>query len=252
MKQDKQNINSFGYKGVVTLKILKNNRVIRTLTTHNEGSTELFRIMLSQLCGNNEAKKLPCYLDVTRVDKTSGLLNRIKLTGIKLDSVEGVPCAYFSALILANQFKKQGVDIIKFALYGENNYSSNIDTYLAQVSLTQEQINELNNFVSLNTDIQKIYSSYNLLVEWRMFISNADVQRLATPNVTVTSNSAQWTAIPGATSYNIMTIINGTATIHEPQEGTTYNLTASQKIQVQAVSSTQGYLESSWSTVKPE
>ena len=196
--------------------------------------------------------KLPFYLDVIRVDKTSGLLNRINLTGIKLDSVDGVPCAYFSALILANQFKKQGIDIIKFALYGKNNYSSNIDTYLAQVSLTQEQINELSNYVSLNTDIQRIYSSYNLLVEWRMFISNADVQRLATPNVTVTNNLAEWTAIPSATSYNIMTIKNGIATIGESQEGTSFSLDADQKIQVQAVSSTKGYLESSWSTVKPE
>lgn len=248
MKQIEQNSNAFGYKGVVTLKILKGNKIIRTITASNEGSRELFRIIISQLCGNNESSNLPKYLDVIRVDGSSGLLNRVFLTGVKADAVDNIPCAYFSALIPANQFVKQGIDIIKFALY--NSFISNVDRYLAQVSLTQKQIDELNKYVSTNMYIQKIYSTYNLLVEWRMFISNADVLRLETPIVTVESDVASWAPVPNASSYNVMVIENGTATM-TTQSSLNTDLVTGQKIQVQAISAISGYIDSSWSTVKP-
>ena len=251
MKQIEQNSNAFGYKGVVTLKILKGNKLIRTITAYNEGSKELFRIIISQLCGNNESSKLPQYLDIIRVDGSSGLLNRVFLTGVKADTVDNIPCAYFSALIPANQFIKRGIDIIKFALY--NSFISNVDTYLAQVSLTQEQIDELNKYVSTDPGIQRTYSTYNLLVEWRMFISNADVSRLATPVVTVASNTASWANVPNASSYNVMVIKNGTARITTQPDLTIEldtELDTEQKIQVQAISDTSGYIDSLWSTVE--
>lgn len=240
------NYTPLGYKGSVTLKILKGSKIIRTVNSHNEGSSELFRIMLSQLCGNDEDARLPRYLDVISVDATSGILNRIVLTGIKLDTVDGLPCAYFSALIPANQFKTNKT-IIQFGLY--NNFSTNLDTFLARVSLTDEQINSINNFTSSNTEIRKLYASYNLLIEWRMFISNADIMRLKTPVVTKSGTTVSWVGISNASSYNVVRIRNSEA-VEVSQTATTYSdLQVGDSVQVQAVSDSTGYIESSWSNL---
>ena len=79
--------------------------------------------------------------------------------------------------------------------------------------------------------------------EAKTYNSQSSVQKLSTPVVTINGDGvASWTADPNAVKYAVK--VNGT---ESEQEGTSYNLSAGDKIQVKALGDGTNYRDSGWS-----
>lgn len=165
--------NNIQYQGFVTIKILKGNKTIRTIKTHNAGTTLLFKVLSSVLCGNNESVNMPKYFDLGSMESDgssytfkSNLANRVALNSKVIENFTTImednktfKSAYgasFTVLIPSIQILEQkNIDTLRlYSLnYGE-------ESLLAQVELLN----------SLEVSYDK---GYNYMIEWVMTFENA-------------------------------------------------------------------------------
>lgn len=156
------------YQGIVKISILKGNKLIKTIKTHNAGTTWLFQVLSSMLCGNDERKNVPRYLDIGTLTSNkfnSSIANRVNLTSkiitnfqIKNNSnlYNGSYGAFFTALIPSLQITENTANCLR--LYSTKNGGD-------EVLLAQVDIDELRDF---NTSY-----GYNYIIEWVMLFENA-------------------------------------------------------------------------------
>ena len=173
----KKKQSSLNYYGFVTINVLNNNKVVKTIRKHNSGTEWLFKVLASTLCGNNESTNMPRYFDIGTFNKTqlgntfvTSLVSRIALSSKTINNFsvsvpgttdnhnfKGIVGASFSALISASDILQNSLAPI-LRLYSDVQGESSL---LAQVNLGDEAI-------TLD------YSSgYNYMVEWVMTFENA-------------------------------------------------------------------------------
>lgn len=169
-KQIKLNkVASIGYRGEVTAKVCSKKRVIKTIKCHNDGMPLLFARLASILAGNAEAESLqmPKYLDAGRTVNgkfESFLVQRAYLTDGGVVAKEPTGDAYsvtFGCIIaFTNIMTSHANDAItELRLCSSGNVGA--DDYLVKTNLTEP--------TTLNGQ------SSNLLVSWKMYITNAQV-----------------------------------------------------------------------------
>ena len=166
-----QQTSSFQYRGEVTVSVLRDKVNLTTLHLRNKGEQLLFDIIVSMLCGGNEKSRLPSTIDLLGVTQgskpgSSCLVNKRPITSLKVDTYDEVKCAYFSATIPAAHFLKSDSRVSVISLY--NSYADR----LAYIELNDSQAETISKYTSTDADVMKEVSSTNLLIEWRMFISN--------------------------------------------------------------------------------
>ena len=160
---------SIGYYGYATIKLLKGKRVTRVITHHNSGTTWLFRLLASTLCGKDETSNMPKFLDLLHLENQSNTSSRLvsSLAGkvsLAAKVLENVPvagstntakvAASFTAFVPASMVTNQYINAL--AIYS-NAYGD--DTKLAEIKLDE--------LVDLTTK-----RSYNLMIDWTMTFDN--------------------------------------------------------------------------------
>ena len=163
--------NNIQYQGFVTVKVLKGNKAIKTIKTHNAGTTLLFKVLSSVLCGNNESVNMPRYFDFGNLINDgnsytfkSNLANRMALSAKVIEnftasagnnSFTSAYGASFTVLIPSIQIVAHK-DIDTLRLYASN-YGE--ESLLAQVDLSE----------ALEVSYDK---GYNYMIEWVMTFEN--------------------------------------------------------------------------------
>lgn len=171
--------NGIKYHGFVTIKVLKGNKIVKTINTHNAGTMLLFKLISSVLCGNDESMNMPRYFDFGNMAELAGgsthfesnLANRIALSSkviqnfnINVDNATARQAelfnssygAFFTILIPAAQIlENKDVDVLRLysSSYGD-------ESLLAEVNLSP----------ALNVNYS---GGYNYMVEWVMTFENA-------------------------------------------------------------------------------
>ena len=168
------------YHGEVDVSVCHGQRKLRTMHLHNSGSNLFFDTILHVICGQTSPNNIPKYLDII-VDDGEGTENSVKSCLIfkrqlaasrvqKLD--EAIPCAYFSAVIPFSQFLQTDANPTYIGLYSKSD--SGISDWLSKIDVVAGS--PLDKEIEKYTTHQPGYEQYNLLVEWRMYISNPTSQ----------------------------------------------------------------------------
>ena len=162
------------YHGIVKISVLKGNKLIKTIKTHNAGTTWLFQILSSMLCGNDERLNVPRYFDLGNLTQAteyssqifeSSIANRVSLSSKVIKNFKvsegstiftGSYGASFTALIPSLQIISSTAKQLR--LYSTKNGGDEV--LLAQVDLPETiQLEET--------------SGYNYMIEWVMLFENA-------------------------------------------------------------------------------
>lgn len=151
-----------GYQGNVTIKLIKNGKVKKTIKQHNEGKLKLFQALAFAVCGNLSQQDLPNYIDLVYYDSqsqssTSILSYKPSLTGrtpqmVGADAYEAIFTAYVPATAIATSDKK----------YNVLNLLCNTDSTSILATLTLDEI-------------QPIPDDYTLMVQWAMVFTNTAI-----------------------------------------------------------------------------
>lgn len=157
-----------GYKGSVTLSLLKGKKTYKTMEFKNNGSPEFFRVLCNAVIGNSTSSQMPRYIEL--YTDNEGTLEKISLVRqsystakienvvVGTDTIEANYYAVFEFLI-PGSFLSNGKTIDVLRTYGSTNVN---DPYLTEIDLTDEEQQAV-------TD-----SSSNLKVTWRMGFVNED------------------------------------------------------------------------------
>lgn len=182
------NINgNLKYRGIVKISVLKGKKLIKTINHHNAGTTWLFQVLSSMLCGNDERLNVPRYFDMGNLTEPttvqpsifeSAIANRIVLSAKVIDNFQvsetnpdntiffnGSYGAVFTALVPSLQLVSTKAEILR--LYSTKQGGD--ETLLAQVTL--------DNPLSLDYAL-----GYNYMIEWLMTFENALTQSNTTTN----------------------------------------------------------------------
>lgn len=179
--------NTLFYHGEVDVSVCLGQRKLRTVHLHNSGSTLFFDTILHVICGQTSPNNIPKYMDII-VDDGKGTENslkscliyrrqlaarRVQELTLKQNGVETtVPCAYFSAVIPFSQFLGTDAKPTYIGLYSKP--ESPISEWLSKIDIVADST--LYQEIEKYTTHQTGYEQYNLLVEWRMYISNPTSQ----------------------------------------------------------------------------
>ena len=167
------------YHGEVDVSVFHGQRKLRTMHLHNSGSNLFFDTILHVICGQTSPNNIPKYLDII-VDDGKGTENSVKsclifkrqLAASRVqtldDGKEKIPCAYFSAVIPFSQFLQTNANPTYIGLYSKAD--SEISAWLSKIDVVAGS--PLAKEIKKYTTHEPGYEQYNLLVEWRMYISN--------------------------------------------------------------------------------
>lgn len=165
--------NDVGYIGIVNIKVIKGNKIVKTLSHHNEGKPWLFKLLASVMCGNNESSNMPKYFDIGYMDEnnefktniahriplTPNVINNFTITANGKDVSNVSYGAVFTAMIPSIQIiENRNVWILRLYPMAESNESF----LIAEVNLGS------NSGLELNPS-----EGYSYMVEWVMTFSNA-------------------------------------------------------------------------------
>ena len=163
------------YIGSVTIKEYNGKKLIRTIKTHNGGTSWLFKVLALALTGSNQRQNMPHFLDMGYDSSgkfQSVLSSRIGLTSKVIESFtetqEGAPVvttyghsAIFTATIpAANIMRNNSVTKYQLTSKAKDNTSISESTVLAEVKV--------------EGDGHKYHQSagYTYVVEWVMTFAN--------------------------------------------------------------------------------
>lgn len=152
------------YTGNVTIKVVKDNEVIKVVNGHNSGNTRLFEYIAKCLIGLCESTYAPKYIqcfhsesatpDLSNLDSLSGI---IPISSTTYDTESTVSTAKLTFVIPGNFFPEDSsVDF--FALYSYKEYENKdkpLATYYSETPLTNIDRNS------------------NVIVVWELQIGNA-------------------------------------------------------------------------------
>lgn len=159
----KKEASSLSYRGTVSVKLKQNGKIILNKNAKNTGTSFLLRALTYCLCGDDVSNEMPKYLDAGVMSNgqfISSLSSRSTLTQA-LPSKDGEAWkATFQAMILYSQIK-------------EGSRSTEI-TALRLCSNQSGEDGELA-VMEISTPITIQDSSYVAMVEWNMYIENAQI-----------------------------------------------------------------------------
>ena len=147
-----------GYKGEVTLTVMKDGKFLRRLTAYNEGYEPLFKYLMKCLTGSFEPTEVPYYIRIFDVNNNELTLRVVPKTGTPSytfsdNYASAVITFNVSSTILTNLNK---IRIIK--LYSNDNSSeSNKNNPSAMFTLDEDK---------------QIEQGSTLIVAWKMIIGN--------------------------------------------------------------------------------
>ena len=161
--------NNIQYYGFVKIKVCKGDKVIRTVSEHNAGTSYLFKLLASTICGTNATGQMPKFLDVgTKGGSTfsTTLTHRISLSARLIENVavEGTTYAWaaqFTAMIPSTALVAVA-DVVNInCLRLEHDPTGS--TTLAEINLASD--------AQLSLDAS---AGYNYMIEWVMTFANAE------------------------------------------------------------------------------
>lgn len=187
-----KNINhgsSIGYRGTVTVKVLKRNKVLAAHIKHNSGLTKLFTSLCGVLTGETPVRDLrPVSIalyslpegsenlvsadwetiykepisDTNATLRLTEIIRNIPLTALSRQNAGSAPAAIFQAVIPYVQLK-EGHDIYLMALYPAG-------TSAPENALAYYKLANANGWTPIQIDTTQ--SDQNLLIEWQMDFTN--------------------------------------------------------------------------------
>lgn len=159
MENNLQETTSFGYKGMVNLKLKIKDKVIN-ISQHNTGTNYLFKSIYKFLTGNYEKPDIPTYLDL-REEVQNTWISRLN-TDIRLSAGNYTDSqASVNGIIRFDNIIGTSISSGTFRLYLMSDYNSqSVRQDLAYISISAE-------------DLSKITAGINLIVEWVMTVTNA-------------------------------------------------------------------------------
>ncbi len=161
---------SITYQGNVTVKYVKNGKVIKKRKQHNAGTAELFDVILTALSGSLHTNRIPYYLLAFTTEGKSALYKAAaKSSVIKVDNQTNsitytftLPYAMFNLSTLSG-----GKNINTLRLYGESHIVhdnlENSTNPLAAVELVEDEQISYNDLIF----------GVSVIIEWKMTFSNA-------------------------------------------------------------------------------
>lgn len=160
-------INSaFIYEGKATIKFVKNNKVYKTIESHNNATSLFFKYILLSITGANVTREMPQFLMLAN-DKGPVLSYRVPLSKYVDDQDSKSPVARFTGYVpygaitstSDSESGNKSISITKLSIY--NQASGDNTTLLATVNLTSDT----------NTTIT---SGTTIIVEWNVTIVDAN------------------------------------------------------------------------------
>ncbi len=160
-------INSaFIYEGKATIKFVKNNKVYKTIESHNNATPLFFKYILLSITGANVTREMPQFLMLANNDDPI-LSYRVPLSKYVDDSDSSSPVARFTGYVpygairstIDNESGNKSVSINKLSIY--NRASGDDVTLLATVDL----LSNTNTTITPGTTI---------IVEWNVTIVDAN------------------------------------------------------------------------------
>lgn len=159
------------YQGTVTIKTIKNNKIIKTIRTHNNGTLNLFNFLTNCLLETYEPTGVPKFIKLfygttgNKTPETATLLTsqmqpRVS-KNIIIDSSNTTSSAVLTFLVPRTSINSEGANKCNIiALYNTKNSSQEKSGYSAFVVLKDE------------IDLSKIDVGTNLLITWTLKLSN--------------------------------------------------------------------------------
>ena len=154
---------------------MKGKNIVRNITHHNAGTAWLFKLLSSVLCGNDESKNMPKYIDIGNIltDNSfeSILANRCPIIGkivenqdfnVKKTLYNSSYASVFTATI-PSLWVKEEKNVSVLRLYSSKDGGDN--NLLAEVKLTENDI--------FGVSYQ---DNYNYLIEWIMVFENSIIE----------------------------------------------------------------------------
>lgn len=160
-------INSaFIYEGKATIKFVKNNKVYKTIESHNNATPLFFKYILLSITGANVTREMPQFLMLANNDDPI-LSYRVPLSKYVDDSDSSSPVARFTGYVpygaiqttIDSESGNKSISINKLSIY--NRASGDDVTLLATVDL----LSNTNTTITPGTTI---------IVEWNVTIADAN------------------------------------------------------------------------------
>ena len=160
-------INSaFIYEGKATIKFVKNNKVYKTIESHNNATPLFFKYILLSITGANVTREMPQFLMLANTEDPI-LSYRVPLSKYVDDSDSSSPVARFTGYVpygairstIDNESGNKSISINKLSIY--NRASGDDVTLLATVDL----LSNTNTTITPGTTI---------IVEWNVTIVDAN------------------------------------------------------------------------------
>ena len=160
-------INSaFIYEGKATIKFVKNNKVYKTIESHNNATSLFFKYILLSITGANVTREMPQFLMLANNDDPI-LSYRVPLSKYVDDSDSSSPVARFTGYVpygairstIDDESGNKSISINKLSIY--NRASGDDVTLLATVDL----LSNTNTTITPGTTI---------IVEWNVTIVDAN------------------------------------------------------------------------------
>lgn len=156
--------NAFIYEGKATIKFVKNNKVYKTIESHNNATPLFFKYILLSITGANVTREMPQFLMLAN-DSGPILSYRVPLSKYVDDQDSKSPVARFTGYVpygaitgSSSENNSKSISITKLNIY---NQASGDNTLLATVNLPSDT----NTTITLGTTI---------IVEWNVTIVDAN------------------------------------------------------------------------------
>lgn len=158
------------YKGSVSINVLKNGKVVRTLSNHNKGNYPLFKYIAQCLVANFSEPEHPCYLKLGNSTTSEGV------TTFKNYSLS--PQRYASAKpILSNNSAIASFEFLVPAttLALSNNLSINTLRLYNDVNRNADELYSAELILSSGNEISGLTEEMTLQVIWNMSFESVTV-----------------------------------------------------------------------------
>lgn len=176
---------SVGYRGVVAVKVKRGNKVIRSVSNHNEGTSVLFGSIASYLCGSTGSNStgvtipaaIPRYIDAGTTNTATFVVEDLILY---TPSVTGKRVSDYKVTNASGQVTTVS-NAALFTAYIPYETILNPDKGIDTLMLLSEQRNAADREVDANTLLARVLleepvtlpdASYSLVVEWAMSVEN--------------------------------------------------------------------------------
>lgn len=154
------------YSGKVTVKVVKNDNVVKTIKGHNSGTYRLFEYIAKCLANIYESSYSPKYLQIFHTNSSSDLdpADKQSLVGI---------IAISTSIYTSDKVNQSGTASLTFTIPGEL-FTSNAVPNLFALYSTAEKLHNDNPLATyyLSESLTGISADTNVIVVWELTIGN--------------------------------------------------------------------------------